>query len=142
MKIKIILIFFCLGSAEYRMLYSPSDPLGEGEEEEMDWAVNLGGVSTLYNDLEDLEPVTKTGSGSGSGAEARARSSGSQRTEQLLEVTQQAVWILVHLERIKWRATKATVAATSGDRTAPVPALKTRTVPIGAPERCYRRQLE
>jgi hypothetical protein len=63
MKKKILLIFLCLGSAEYRMLYLPSDPLGETEEEEMDWAANLGGVSTLYDDLEELEPVSKTGSG-------------------------------------------------------------------------------
>jgi hypothetical protein len=68
MKIETILIFLFLGSVEYRMLYSPSDPLGETEEEEeMDWAVNLGGVSTLYEDLEDLEPVTTTGTGTGSG---------------------------------------------------------------------------
>jgi hypothetical protein len=51
------------------MLYSPSDPLGGSEEEEeMDWAVNLGGVSTLYEDLEDLEPVTTTGTGTGTGS--------------------------------------------------------------------------
>jgi hypothetical protein len=43
------------------MLYSPSDPLGDEGDEEMDWAANLGGVRSLYDDLDELDPATAAG---------------------------------------------------------------------------------
>jgi hypothetical protein len=50
-RLKVIVHF--LGNGELLLLYSPSDPFGsEDEEEKMDWSVNLGGVSSLYDDLD------------------------------------------------------------------------------------------
>jgi hypothetical protein len=47
----------CLGEVDFRLLYSPSDPLGADEDERMDWSSNLDGVGNLYGDLEMLGPV-------------------------------------------------------------------------------------
>jgi hypothetical protein len=49
-------IVHCLGEADFRLLYSPSDPLAD-EDERMDWSSNLDGVGNLYGDLEMLGPV-------------------------------------------------------------------------------------
>jgi hypothetical protein len=52
-------IAFCPGASDYRLLYSPSDPLGEvdPDPEQMDWSTNLDGVGSLYGDLEVIGPV-------------------------------------------------------------------------------------
>jgi hypothetical protein len=60
-KIKSTVIVRYLGDGELLLLYSPSDPFESederDEEEKMVWSVNLGGVSSLYDDLDSIGPA-------------------------------------------------------------------------------------
>jgi hypothetical protein len=57
MEKRLKVIVHSLGDGELLLLYSPSDPFESederDEEEKMDWSVNLGGVSSLYDDLDN-----------------------------------------------------------------------------------------